>query len=169
MTLDELQKRFPDATAETWHQHPNGGGWVENTAIVDATAYVGTGATICGRARIAGDARISDRATIAGDARIGDCATICGDARIGGDAMIGGDARVTRGEWTASPLYIQGTRHSLNMDGDGLLRIGCILKPIAWWLENNVRCGEENGYTPEQIVEYRRYIELAAAMYGSGK
>jgi len=139
MTLDELQKRFPDATAETWHQHPNGGGWVENTAIVDATAYVGTGATICG------------------------------DATIGGDAMIGGDARVTRGEWTASPLYIQGTRHSLNMDGDGLLRIGCILKPIAWWLENNVRCGEEHGYTPEQIAEYRRYIELAAAMYGSGK
>jgi hypothetical protein len=40
------------------------------------------------------------------------------------------------------------------MDGDGLLRIGCILKPIAWWLENNVRCGEDHGYTPRADRRY---------------
>ena len=51
------------------------------------------------------------------------------------------------------------------MNGSRIIKIGCISNPIEWWLENNVRCGEEHGYTPEQIVEYRRYIELIAAMY----
>ncbi|KKM21627.1 hypothetical protein LCGC14_1633620, partial [marine sediment metagenome] len=37
MTLKELQKIFPQATKKTWHQHKNGGGWVENTATVENT------------------------------------------------------------------------------------------------------------------------------------
>ena len=32
------------------HQHPNGGGWVANTAWVQDTAYVGSDATVYGRA-----------------------------------------------------------------------------------------------------------------------
>ena len=60
---------------------------------------------------------------------------------------------------------IQGSRHFVRMAGDRVLKIGCIAKPIEWWLENNVRCGEENDYTSGQIAEYRRYIELIAAMY----
>jgi len=49
MTLDELKKRYPSATVETWHQHPNGGGWVQNTAHVDKTAYIGRNAVVAGR------------------------------------------------------------------------------------------------------------------------
>jgi hypothetical protein len=41
MTLEQLQRIFPDATSDTWHQHPNGGGWVQNTAKVAETAYIG--------------------------------------------------------------------------------------------------------------------------------
>jgi hypothetical protein len=62
---------------------------------------------------------------------------------------------------------IQGTKHSIGMNGERIIRIGCMSYPIEWWLENNVRAGEENGYTPEQIAEYRRYIELIAEMYPS--
>ena len=32
------------------HQHANGGGWVADTANVDATAYVGPNARVCGDA-----------------------------------------------------------------------------------------------------------------------
>ena len=48
MTLQDLQDDFPDATESTWHQHPNGGGWIENTAYVDASAYVGPYAVVFG-------------------------------------------------------------------------------------------------------------------------
>lgn len=46
MTLRQLQQRFPGATAETWHQHRGGGGWVENTASVAPSAYVSGNAVV---------------------------------------------------------------------------------------------------------------------------
>ena len=51
MTLEQLQEIFPEATLDTWHQHPNGGGWVQNTAHVDEFAYVGKDALVFGNAR----------------------------------------------------------------------------------------------------------------------
>ena len=41
------------------HQHPNGGGWVADTAHVADTAYVGP------------DAQVYDNATVSGSAQIG--------------------------------------------------------------------------------------------------
>ena len=58
MTLQDLQKLFPEASESTWHQHPNGGGWVENTARVDASAYVGPDAVVYGDAWVFGNARV---------------------------------------------------------------------------------------------------------------
>ena len=62
MTIEQLQEQFPSATAETWHQHSNGGGWVENTAIVEVTAQVS------GNARVSGDARVYGYARVYGNA-----------------------------------------------------------------------------------------------------
>ena len=56
MTITELQKIFPTATEETWHQHSTGGGWVKNTANVAASAYVGPIAQVYGDAKVYGDA-----------------------------------------------------------------------------------------------------------------
>ena len=59
MTLSELQFTFPDATEDTWHQHSNGGGWVQNTATVATTAFVGPDAIVYGSAWVFGNARVS--------------------------------------------------------------------------------------------------------------
>ena len=56
MTLDKLRTLFPNATTETWHCHTNGGGWVQNTARVDATAYVGMDCIVIGNAQVTGNA-----------------------------------------------------------------------------------------------------------------
>lgn len=56
MTLLELQQVFPDASAETWHQHTNGRGWVENTATIEPTVYIGPNARVYGNARVYDDA-----------------------------------------------------------------------------------------------------------------
>ena len=63
-----------------------------------------------------------------------------------------------------APTQIIGSAHPVLIFMRTHLKIGCVCKPVEWWLENNVRCGEENQYTSEQITEYRRYIELADAM-----
>ena len=40
------------------HRHPNGGGWVADTAQVEASAYVGPDAQVYGNARVFGNARV---------------------------------------------------------------------------------------------------------------
>jgi hypothetical protein len=45
------------------------------------------------------------------------------------------------------------------------LQIGCIALPIEIWLKNYSKIGEKHGYTPEEIEEYKAYIELAAKLY----
>ena len=62
MTLQELKKLFPSATLATWHQHLNGGGWVENTAYVSGAAQVSD------NAQVSGDAQVSGAAQVSGDA-----------------------------------------------------------------------------------------------------
>ncbi|MBN2737554.1 MAG: hypothetical protein JXR70_11275 [Spirochaetales bacterium] len=58
------------------HYHPNGDGWVANTASVDSTVYVGPHARVLGNARVSGNARIEDWAEVSGNARVRDNAVI---------------------------------------------------------------------------------------------
>ena len=88
------------------------------------------------------------------------------EANLSEAHLRGADLRGAKNCFTHHWLpQIQGSRHFVCMSGERTLKIGCISNSIDWWLENSEKCGIENGYTPEQIVEYRRYIELIAAMY----
>ena len=66
------------------HQHPNGRGWVADTAHVDDSAYIGPDAQVYGDAWVSGNARVY------GDARVS------GDARVYGDAWVSGNAQVSK-------------------------------------------------------------------------
>ena len=141
MTLEQLQVIFPSATEATWHQHNNGGGWVENTTEVAESAFIAETAQVYGDARVYGDA------------------WVYGDAQVYSDAQVYGDA------WAQSPLYIQGTKHRLCMCSQTLLAIGCIEKPIVEWLETYGEVGRVEGYSSEQVEEYFDYIQLFARRY----
>ena len=52
------------------HQHPNGGGWVADTATVAATAYVGPDTQVYGNALVSGNARVYGNARVFGDALV---------------------------------------------------------------------------------------------------
>ena len=257
MTLEKLQTIFPSATAETWHQHANGSGWVQNTANVAPTAYIGIdcivfdnakvfgnakvfdnawvfdnakisgdawvsgdarvfgdawvsgdsrvfgdalvfgnakvsgdaqisedawvfgnawvfdnakvlgNAQISGNARVFGDAwvfgnaRIFDNALVFGNARIFDNARISGGSWVSGNARIFGGAQISGGAWEFSPLQIQGTGHFVVVCAYGKLAIGCMVHDVEWWKEHYRGVGRSEGYTKQQIAEYRNYIELA--------
>ena len=53
-----------------WHRHPNGGGWVQDTASVDETAYVGPDAEVSGTARVFGTAQVCGNAWVCGNAEV---------------------------------------------------------------------------------------------------
>lgn len=74
--------------------HPNGGGWVADTAQVDAKAYIAPDAKVFGRAVVSAGARVTGRARVIGSARVLNFAEVADDAIVGGYAEVSGYARV---------------------------------------------------------------------------
>jgi hypothetical protein len=64
------------------------------------------------------------------------------------------------GKLKESPLHINGSMYPIQFLSPGVIKSGCIEKPLVWWKENITRCAEENGYTPEQVKEYEVYIAM---------
>ena len=152
MNFEQLKELFPNATKDNWHHHSKGGGWVQNTATVADTAFVGENALVYGNARVSGDAQVSGNAWVYGDA------WVFGNARVYGDAWVYG------GEWKVSPLFIQGTKHSVCICKPGVIRIGCEEHSIDEWLKNYRVIGEKNGYSSDKIEEYGVYIKMISSL-----
>jgi hypothetical protein len=58
ITFEEIKALYPDAVENNWHKHPNGGGWVENIAIVEDTAYVSSVAIVKGASFVEGPVEV---------------------------------------------------------------------------------------------------------------
>ena len=98
-------------------------------------AIIGNGVTIGNRAKI------EDRTKIGDCAKIGDCVTI------------------------KRALYINGSRHHVKYWGENKINIGCKKYSIDEWKSHFKSIGESEGYTPEEIEEYREYIEFIAKLH----
>ena len=72
--------------------HPNGGGFVADTAVVDASVYVGPEARVLETAEVVENARLEGRATVSGGARVGGQAVVKDHALVTGHAQVYGDA-----------------------------------------------------------------------------
>lgn len=74
------------------HVNPDGsvGGWVADTATVDATAHVGADAQVYGNARVSDTAQVYDTARVSGNARVSGDAQVYGEARVFGAAWVYG-------------------------------------------------------------------------------
>jgi carbonic anhydrase/acetyltransferase-like protein (isoleucine patch superfamily) len=80
-------------------QHPNGGGWVADTAMVYPTACVDKNAQVSGDALVYGYAQISGNAQVSGDAWVYGYAQISGNAQVSGDAWVYGNAQLSGNAW----------------------------------------------------------------------
>ena len=74
--------------------HGNGGGFVEDGATVDSTAYIGPWAVVCGSAKVKGNAKVFGNAQITGSAEVSGNALIYDSAKISGSAKVKGNAKV---------------------------------------------------------------------------
>lgn len=83
--LDRMQKGA---------RHPNGGGWVQATATVAPTAYVGSNAMVLDRAYVSDNAIVEDFAIVSGDAVVSGHARVSGQGVVTDKAKAGGYARV---------------------------------------------------------------------------
>ncbi|HEY7091492.1 MAG TPA: LamG-like jellyroll fold domain-containing protein [Tepidisphaeraceae bacterium] len=90
------------------HTHPNGGGWVANTATVASTAYVGPNARVLGTAQVLNNARIEDYAVIANNARVRDNAIVSGYAVVYNNGIVENNARVRDHAMITGSARVQG-------------------------------------------------------------
>ena len=63
----------------------------------------------------------------------------------------------------ASPLAVQGTKHLAVNTGAGLIQIGCHTRTFAQWIADYEQVGTDEGYSKDQIAEYKRIIDFIVA------
>ena len=76
------------------HRHDNGTGWVEDTAKVADTVYVGKLAEVFNNAIVENDVMIKDRAKVCGNAYVRDRVRVIKRAYVGGNALVYDDTTV---------------------------------------------------------------------------
>ena len=71
------------------------------------------------------------------------------------------------GDWCDVPksLFISASRHTVSYWGEDVIQIGCKRYTISEWQKHFRKIGEAEGYSPEQMEEYKGYIDLIAAMH----
>jgi hypothetical protein len=91
------------------------------------------------------------------------------DGEFRGGEFRGGVFRggVFRSGWLI--LQIQGSRHFVNIPDGENIKIGCQEHPPKKWLSEFESIGKNNEYSENEIIEYKDYIELAAAMIERNK
>ena len=137
----------------------DGAGWTEHE-LTETDELKRRGITVGARAWV------GDGATVGNGATVGDGATVGARAWVGDRAWVG--ARATVGDG-AKPtiIYIIGSSFPLSYWGEDRIDIGCQSHTIAGWLEQGEKIGKHYQFTAEQIVEYRRYYDLIAAMHAA--
>ena len=78
------------------HQHPNGGGWVADSATVSDTAFVAPNALVFGNAQVSGNSQVCDNAQVYANALVYGNAQVHGDARVYDNARVHNNARVSK-------------------------------------------------------------------------
>ena len=131
----------------------DGIGWTEHE-LTETDELKRRGITVGDGARVGAGARVGDGAWV------GDCATVGDGARVGARATVGARAKPTI-------IYIIGSSFPLSYWGEDRIDIGCQSHTIAEWLEQGEKIGKHYQFTAEQIVEYRRYYDLIAAIHAA--
>ena len=164
MTIDELQRSFPDATLDTWHQHPNGRGWVQNTAHVAAGAYVGPSARVCDSALVYDSALVHDSALVYGSARVCGSARVHDSARVCDSALVYGSALVYAGKWSRTVLNAVLGRYIASECGPDLYAYGC---RVASYADHVARYKDgapsDSSLTDEEAAEWLAFLEIMHA------
>ena len=129
--------------------HPNGGGWVADTATVADSAYVGPGGSVCENATVSDTARltgarayVTDNARVSGHAVIEYVAHIFDNAQISGHAVVadhvGGNARV----YGSAVIRTDHTNNAVRIVGNAEVFGTAIIGDNVWITGNGkVDCG----------------------------
>lgn len=134
------------------HVHPNGGGWVADTAKVADTVYVGKNAMVLGTADVSGNVRVEDYAVVAGSAVVKD------NAVISGHAVVNGGGWIYLNGWVSGNVEVSG---NAVITDSAVVATGCKVSGNAMVCQK-AYINEAVNVTDNAVIKGNSYI------YGSG-
>ena len=84
---------------------------------------------------------------------------------LGNGCELGNECKLGDGCDVPKSLFISASRHTVSYWGEDVIQIGCKRYTISEWQKHFRKIGESEGYSTEQIEEYKGYIDLIAAMH----
>ena len=139
------------------HIHPNGGGWVADSASVADSVYVAPNAMVLGNANLSGNVRIEDYAIVAGSTKVTDNAVICGHAVVDGGGMIYDNG------WKFGSVTVSG---NAVIGGSAVVSNSCTVSGNAKILQN-AYLAEAVTVTDNAVVKGMAYVYGKANYSGS--
>ena len=85
--------------------------------------------------------------------------------KLGYECKLGDGCKLGNGCDVPKSLFISASRHTVSYWGEDVIQIGCKRYTISEWQKHFRKIGEAEGYSTEQMEEYKGYIDLIAAMH----
>ena len=89
--------------------------------------------------------------------------------KLGNWCELGNWCKLGNGCDVPKSLFISASHHTVSYWGEDVIQIGCKRYTISEWQKHFRKIGEAKGYSPEQIEEYKGYINLIATMHKTWK
>ncbi|MFR8164434.1 MAG: hypothetical protein ACLVBA_16955 [Alistipes finegoldii] len=84
---------------------------------------------------------------------------------LGNWCKLGYECKLGDGCDVPKSLFISASRHTVSYWGEDVIQIGYNRYTISEWQKHFRKIGEAEGYSTEQMEEYKGYIDLIAAMH----
>ena len=97
--------------------------------------------------------------------KLGDGCELGDGCKLGDGCELGYGCKLGDGCDVPKSLFISASRHTVSYWGEDVIQIGCKRYTISEWQKHFRKIGEAEGYSPEQMEEYKGYIDLIAAMH----
>ena len=85
--------------------------------------------------------------------------------KLGDGCKLGNWCKLGDGCDIPKSLFISASHHAVSYWGEDVIQIGCKRYTISEWQKHFRKIGEAEGYSPEQMEEYKGYIDLIATMH----
>ena len=101
--------------------------------------------------------------------KLGDWCKLGDGCELGDGCKLGAGCKLGDGCDVPKSLFISASRHAVSYWGEDVIQIGCKRYTISEWQKHFRKIGEAEGYSPEQMEEYKGYIDLIATMHKTWK
>ena len=101
--------------------------------------------------------------------KLGDRCELGYGCKLGDRCELGYGCELGDGCNVPKSLFISASRHTVSYWGEDVIQIGCKRYTISEWQKHFRKIGEAEGYSPEQMEEYKGYIDLIATMHKTWK